>query len=75
MIIITDLLISDLLISVFVTLPYLHLVFRHLTILCLKFEQVQCTTTVVSKVAGWVANNVDPDETPRLFKQHVKNMI
>ena len=32
------------LISVFVTLPYIHLVFRHLTILYLKFEQVQSTT-------------------------------
>ena len=44
MIIITDLLIIDHVISIFVTLPSLHLVFRHLTILYLKFEQVQCTT-------------------------------
>ena len=44
MTIITDLLISDHLIYVFVTLPYLPLVFKHLTILHLKFEQVQFTT-------------------------------
>ena len=44
MTIITDLLIINHLIFVFVTLTYLHLLFRHLTILNLKFEQVQFTT-------------------------------
>ena len=41
---ITDLLIINHLIYVFVTLKYLPLVFRHLTIIHLKFEQVQFTT-------------------------------
>ena len=41
---ITDLLIIDHLIYVFVSLPYLPLIFRKLTILRLKFEQVQFTT-------------------------------
>ena len=51
MIIDTDLLIIDHLISVFVTLLYLSLVVGHLTILYLKFEQVQFTTQCLSKIS------------------------
>ena len=65
MITITDLLIIDHLNSVSVTLPYLPLVFRHLlTIIYLKFEEIQFTTHCWSKIAGRVADSVDPDETP-----------
>ena len=59
-------------ISVFVTLPYLPLVFRHLNSVSyfyLKFEQVQFTTTVVSKLAVLMTNSVDPDEST-LFAQY-----
>ena len=36
-----------------------------LTILVLKFEEVQFTyyPLLCLKIAGWVANDVDPDET------------
>ena len=45
---------------------------RLLTILVLKFEQVQFTTRCcVSKIAGWVANSVDPDETPHSAASHL----
>ena len=44
MTIVTDLRVIDHLISVSVTLQYLPLVHRHLTILYLKFEQVQFST-------------------------------
>ena len=60
MIIITDLIVIDHLISVSVTLPYLLSIFRHLNSLP-YFEQVQFTTTVVSKIADWEANSEDPD--------------
>ena len=42
-----------------------------LTILVLEFEQVQYLPDVVSKIAGWVANSVDPDETPRSAASHL----
>ena len=60
MIIFTDLLLIDHLISVPVTLPYLALVFRHLnslTILYLKFEQVQFTTQCIDALNNWALND------------------
>ena len=64
MIIITDLLIIDRLISV-----YLPLVFRHLNswpYLILNLNKYSLLPTVVSEIAEWVANSVDPDEMPCL---------
>ena len=38
-----------------------------ITIVVLKFELVQFTTPLCLKVRRWVANSVDPEETPRLI--------
>ena len=70
MIIITDLLIIDHLISVFATLPYLPLVFRHLNslpyiILNLNKRTIYYPLLCLT-ITRWVANSVDPDETPHL---------
>ena len=69
MIIVTDVLIIDHLISVSVTLPYLPLVFRHLNSLpyfILSLNKYNLLPNVVSKIAGQVADGVDPNETLHL---------
>ena len=70
MIDVTDLLIIDHLISVSLTLPYLPLVFRHLNC-SLKFIKYNLLPNIVTKIAGFVANGVDPDETPRFAASHL----
>ena len=65
MIIITDLLIIDHLISVSVTLLYLPFIFRHLNSIpyfIWNLNKFNLLPTIVSKITGWVANSVDPDE-------------
>ena len=37
----------------------------------LNFEQVQVITRYCVKIVGWVANNVDLDETPRFAASHL----
>ena len=73
MIIVTDLLIIDRLISVFATLLYLPLVFRHLNslpYLIKKFNKYNLLPNVVSKIAEWVTDSVDPDEMQHFATSH-----
>ena len=42
-----------------------------LTIFVLKFEQVKFTTQCYLKISRWVANSVDPDETPHSVASHL----
>ena len=65
MIIVTDLLIIDHFISMSLTLPYLTLVISHLNslpYLIQNLNKYNLLPNVASKIAGWVANSVDPDE-------------
>ena len=68
MIIVTDLQIIDRSISVsFFTIFTLSIQTPQLlTILNLKFEKYNLQSNFVSKIAGWEANSVDPDEMPCL---------
>ena len=75
MIIVTDLLILiNYLIYVSVTLPYLPQIFGHLSslpYLFLDLNKNNLLPNVVSKIAGGVANSVDPDETPHFVGSHL----